>query len=369
VSGIASLARRHTLEIAWAAFSALNVFVMLLWPRWETIPFHFVWVSMTLLYGLRVWSVRSTSLALAAVMIVTGAVIVRDTVEFAENADEIAEVPLMAAMFVAMVWHARRHRAAVTEVQRLADRDRATHDNERAFVRNASHELRTPIAVARGHAELAARQQTDDQAADDIAIVIDELDRLAELSGRLLLLAAADAPGFLSFRTVDVAALVEAVGHRWMGTADRDWHVHSTGPVLAAVDAERVESMLDAIIENAVDFTEPSDRIALSVATAPGEVLVEVSDTGTGIPSADLDRIFEPFTRVGTRDKRVGGTGLGLTTVRAIVRAHNGSVGIASVVGEGTTVTIRLPVRQPDGGSEAIAATPAPLLAGAGAKA
>src|SRR5262245_66609976 len=104
MSGIGSSLRKQWLVLAWVAFAAVNVVVMLLWPRWETIPFHFVWVSVTLLYGLKVWSVRTTAVVLAVIMLVTGAVIFRDTLEFQENADEIAEVPLMAAMFVAMVW-------------------------------------------------------------------------------------------------------------------------------------------------------------------------------------------------------------------------------------------------------------------------
>ena len=80
--------RRHWLEIAWAIFSLVNLSVMWLWSRWETVPFHFIWVSLTLLYGVRVWSTRSTTVVLSAIMLSTGAVIIRDAVMFAENADE-----------------------------------------------------------------------------------------------------------------------------------------------------------------------------------------------------------------------------------------------------------------------------------------
>jgi signal transduction histidine kinase len=348
MSGIGSLLRSRWLEVAWAAFAALNVFVMVLWPRWETVPFHFVWVSVTLLYGLAVWSVRNTAVVLAVIMLATGAAIVRDTIEFHENADEITEVPLMAAMFVAMVWHARRHRAAVNEVQRLAEREHTMRERERTFVRNASHELRTPITVARGHAELAAGQQTDVTSAEDLAIVIDELDRLSTLSSRLLLLAAADSPDFLSSCTVDVAELVEGVVRRWAPTTPRDWRAEVTRPATAVVDAARVEAAVDALIENAVAFTSSGARICLSVGVSGEGVTVDVADTGVGIAPDDLTRVFEPFARGGYgRDQRTGGTGLGLALVRAVVQAHGGAVAIRSTLGMGTVVTLTFPAGPP----------------------
>ena len=83
-------------------------------------------------------------------------IIVLQSVWYHENIDEITEVPLMAAMFVAMIWHARRHQAAVELVQQMVQKERQMRSAEEAFVRTASHELRTPITIADGHAELAA---------------------------------------------------------------------------------------------------------------------------------------------------------------------------------------------------------------------
>src|SRR5262245_46654613 len=350
MSVIASWLRRYWLELAWAAFAALNVGVMLLWPRWETIPFHFVWVSVTLIYGLKVWGVRGTAVLLAVIMLVTGAVIIRDTLEFEENADEIADVPLMAAMFVAMVFHARRHKAAVNQVQRLAERERSLREIERTFVRNASHELRTPITVARGHAELAAKQQQDPQSSEDLVIVLDELDRLSTLSARLLMLAATDSPDLLSRTPLDVAALVERVVRRWEPAAERDWRVDVRRPAVAAVDAPRLEAALDALIENAVAFTSSGARIGLSVGRSGTAVTIEVADAGVGIAHEDLDRLFEPFARGGGRGREhpTGGTGLGLALVKAVVQAHGGHVSIQSALGGGTVVTVLLPCRTLD---------------------
>ena len=198
MSDIATWARKYRLEVAWALFSAANLVAMLVVPRWETVPFHFVWVSLTLLYGLHVWTIRTTSIVLAVVVVTTGVIIVLSTIWYHENIDEITEVPLMAAMFVAMVWHARRHKAAVELVQQMVQKERHMRTAEEAFVRTASHELRTPITVAHGHAELARRVQTDPDAIADLDLVIEELDRLGTLSSRLLTLAAVNGSTLLA---------------------------------------------------------------------------------------------------------------------------------------------------------------------------
>ena len=120
---------------------------MLAVPEWQTVPFHFIWVSLTVLYGYRLWAPRPTAALLAAVGVATAAAVVATGDLSTQRLNELAEVPLMAAMFMVMVWHARRRHEALRQVERSAER-------EREFVRDASHELRTPITVARGHAEL-----------------------------------------------------------------------------------------------------------------------------------------------------------------------------------------------------------------------
>src|SRR3989449_11702757 len=107
------LRRGAWIDAAWVAFSVANLAGMLLFPAWETVPFHFIWVSLTVLYGFRVWRVRPTALALSLVMISTALVIGIDVGRGDQPIDELTEVPLMAAMFLAMVWHARRRLSAV----------------------------------------------------------------------------------------------------------------------------------------------------------------------------------------------------------------------------------------------------------------
>src|ERR687898_2698805 len=131
MSGIASTLRRRWVEVAWGAFAAANVAVIVMLRDWETIPFHFVWVSLTLVYGFRVWRLRTTMFLLLVVMAVTGAALAWTVTRGNEGPDELAEVPLMAAMFVAMVWHAHRRQAAIEGTRRLAEAEHRLLEGQR----------------------------------------------------------------------------------------------------------------------------------------------------------------------------------------------------------------------------------------------
>jgi signal transduction histidine kinase len=345
VSGIASTSRRHWLEIAWGVFAAANVLVILAIGQFETVPFHFVWVSLTLVYGLRVWRPRTTAIVLVAVMCSTGAVLTWTVVHGQERIDELTEVPLMAAMFLAMVWQANRRQRAVEDARTAAERERRMLERQREFVRDASHELRTPITIARGHTELIRHAvRDDDRLARDVDVVLDELGRLSKLSDRLLTLAAADHPAFLGTEEVPVEQLLGETIRRWAPTARRRWSsaLEATGTV--AVDRERVEAALDALIENAVNATTEGGSITLSARGDGSSLVLEVSDDGEGIAPEDLPQVFERFSRrERDRARGSGGTGLGLAIVKTIVDAHGGSVDVESSPKEGTSFLIRLP--------------------------
>src|SRR5439155_19388476 len=227
---------------------------MLVFGPWETVPFHFIWVSVTLLYGFRVWKVRSTAWTLAVVMLATGAFILIDVSRGVQPLDEITEVPLMAAMFVAMVWHARRRLSAMEELQRISEANLALLERERRFIQDASHELRTPITVALGHAELIQRSGADGLVSADAAVVIDELLRLRRLADRLLALAAADQPGFLVKSRVDLGPLVGETLRRWSPTSRR-WVLGHVDEATVHADRDHLQLALDALIENAVKHT------------------------------------------------------------------------------------------------------------------
>ncbi len=335
--------RERWIDVGWAVFAIVNLAAMLLIPTWETVPFHFIWVSLTLLYGFRVWQGRSTLTVLAVVMVTTASLIAIDVSRGQQSPDEITEVPLMAAMFLAMVWHAQRRLAAVEEAERVSRANVRLLERQRRFVQDASHELRTPVTVALGHAELIGRTSGDPTIVEDAAVISDELMRLRRLADRLLLLAGTEDPEFLHRTYVDLPAIVEDALHRW-GAAPRRWSLGTLDDATVLGDAERLGVALDALIENAVAHTSEDDVIELSVLSDPREGILAVRDSGMGISPENLDRVFDRFARADPgRSRHTGGFGLGLPIVSAIAQAHGGSVRVQSEPGAGSTFEIRLP--------------------------
>jgi len=216
-------------------------------------------------------------------------------------------------------------------------------ERERNLVRDASHELRTPITVARGHAELIRQTETG-QAAEDAEIILDELARLSRIAERLLILAAVEHPEFLRRAPIDLERLIVDTARRWSVAAPRRWRINAPVEGVLYADEERLQSTLDALIENAVKFTHEDDRITVVGRTEVTTAVIEVSDTGDGIPPEQLSRIFDRFSRVDEgRPRGNGGTGLGLAIVKAIVEAHGGSVQVSSQLGQGTTFSLHIP--------------------------
>jgi signal transduction histidine kinase len=339
------------LDVAWVVFSLANLAAMFLVPDWETVPFHFIWVSLTILYGFRVWRTRPTLAVLAFVMAGTAVAITFDYTRGDQPLDELTEVPLMAAMFAAMVWHARRRLSATEEAERVSEENLRLLERERRFVQDASHELRTPITVALGHAELIQRHATDPSVADDVAVITDEMMRLRRLVDGLLLLVGSEDPRQLHRRPIDVEVIVVEALRRWAATPRR-WLLGDDDEAVVLADADRLAVAFDALIENAVQHTQEHATIEVGVRRHLGKALITVRDTGSGIAEDDLDRIFDRFARADPgRSRRTGGFGLGLSIVRTIVEAHGGSISVRSRPGEGTTFTVRLPALATEEGS------------------
>jgi signal transduction histidine kinase len=359
-------------DVAWATFGAVNLVAIVVFSHWETVPFHFIWISLTLLYGFRVWSIKPTLWVLGMVMVTTFAVISWDVFRGAQSVDELNEVPLMAAMFWLMVWHSQRRLAADTEREQVSRENARLLATQRRFLQDASHQLRTPITIALGHAELLASELTDRAESRDIEVVVGELTRLRRLGERLLMIAAAEDPDFLRPEPVALDRFTMDVFRRWMPTSERRWSLGHLDPVVISADRERLGLAVDALLENAVRHTAKGDSIRLSVLReADGQTArMIVADGGEGILPAELDRIFERF-RTGSQlgggggrpEQGARGTGLGLALVRAVARAHGGEVRVRSTHGEGSEFALVLPLPAPSGGPAGGAAPSEEMLA------
>ena len=335
--------RPGLLDAVWVIFTTINLIAIFAFPGWETIPFHVIWISFTLLYGFRIWAPGPTLMVLAVVMAATAAGIGLDVARGTEPGAELTEVPLMAAMFGAMVWHARRKLAAEQNSHLVGEENARLLANQRRFLQDASHQLRTPITIALGHAELLARGLVDKQEGHDIQVVLGELNRLRRIAERLLVIAAAEGPEFLHLEPVALDSFTMEILRRWRPTVDRRWQLGRLDKATVQADRERLGLAIDALLENAVRHTGDGDVIKLSVVAVGYGMPVRmiVADTGQGIPAELLRHIFDRFRSGDSGHPR--GTGLGLALVQAVARAHGGKVVVRSHPGRGSEFELLLP--------------------------
>jgi signal transduction histidine kinase len=276
---------------------------------------------------------------------------------------EALVAPLVLAMFLGLVWHGRRRQAALAEVQGLAEMRASLLERQERFLHDASHELRTPVTIARGHLELLRRERPE---APELEVALDELGRMERIVERLLLLAKSEQRGF-AFVEIDLEAFLSDLFMRWSEVAQRAWRldVDVAGRLLA--DPEALRNALDALLENAVKYTDPGDAVELEAhADGAGGVVIEVSDSGSGVPPEALPRIFDRWTRAdGARTRERGGAGLGLAIVAAVARAHGGRCSVKALP-RGTAFRLHLPVRVAPDNAPSPAPAPEGDIAGAG---
>jgi two-component system OmpR family sensor kinase len=340
------------LEYAWVAFAVLNLAAMMtiielrFGQGWETVPFHFIYVSFTILYGFRAWRGRATLWGILFVTVSTGAVTAFGIYRNWEAPPEFTEVPLMSLMFLGMVYHVRRRQQAQAVAEALAAERERDLERKSVFLSDASHELLTPITIGRGHLELLQRDPAagHGEVSETCDVVLGELGRMERVINRLLFLESADATAPKSFERIEAVEVVTEVFQRWRGTADREWILRDLPSGTVAVDRDQLMLALDALVENAIQHTRPGQQIEIAAVTVAGTLRIRVRDGGDGIPEAAQARVFDRFYRVdGTRNRRNGGVGLGLAIVKAIAEAHGGGVMVSSRVGDGSTFELRLP--------------------------
>jgi signal transduction histidine kinase len=338
-------------EWAWIAFAFGNLAAIEFMIHqggmrgWQTVPFHFIYVSFTILYGFRAWRTGRTIAGIVFVTASTGLVTLHAISAGQEEMPELTEVPLMTLMFMAMVYHVIRRQQATAIAEQLAVERQRLLDREHAFLSDASHELLTPLTIARGHLELL---DPDDPPPDSVAetrdVVLAELGRMERIVDRLLLVERALSPEFLRLAPTPAAEFVTAIFRRWPATADRQWVLEAVAPGSLPVDADQLTLALDLMLENAVAHTGVGDTIAFGSRSVDGRLVVRIRDSGKGIDPDVLPHIFERFFRGDRgRSRRTGGAGLGLSVSRAVVSAHGGDIRVTSALGAGAAFEVRLP--------------------------
>ncbi len=230
----------------------------------------------------------------------------------------------------------------VQTVNGMLDRVEAAVHAQRRFTDDASHELRTPITIVRGHLEVLDPNDPND-VVSTVALVDEELERMNRMVSDLLLLARTEQPSFLNSTPVDVGELTRKAFEKIAGLGDRDFTLETVAEVGAVLDAQRITQALVALADNACRYTTEGDWIGVGSAREDGFLRFWVSDSGPGINEADRTRIFERFSRGDAGGKRSDGAGLGLAIVQAIAVAHGGKVLLDSVPGRGASFSVLVP--------------------------
>jgi two-component system sensor histidine kinase SenX3 len=219
----------------------------------------------------------------------------------------------------------------------------------RDFVANVSHELKTPIGALSLLAETMAAGEDSPVNSQLAYRVQHEANRLGRIVDDLLDLSLIEAQEAPIREPVPVHVVLHEAAERVRGAADAVGIPLNVPPVatdlVVSGDSSQLVSAVTNLLDNAVKYSEPGDRVEVDAAVVDGNICISVRDQGIGIPSRDLERIFERFYRVDrARSRATGGTGLGLSIVRHVAQAHGGDVTVESTEGEGSTFRFRLPL-------------------------
>jgi signal transduction histidine kinase len=222
----------------------------------------------------------------------------------------------------------------------------AAWERQQAFVANASHELRAPLTLLRASAEVAERKlPADSPSRPLLQDVLEETDAMARLVEDLLLLSRLDAGAMrLDLQPVDLAVLLNDVAAPFERVADdRGIRLEVEAvPTMALGDRARLRQIILILLDNALRYVPAGGWIRVSGAEEGGHAVVTVSDSGSGIAPEHLPHVFERFYRGDPHGS--SGSGLGLSIARALVQAMRGEIHLESRPGDGTRVTLRLPI-------------------------
>jgi two-component system, OmpR family, sensor kinase len=244
-----------------------------------------------------------------------------------------------------------------SSVNSMLDRLAMSVDAQRQLLDDVRHELKTPITIVRGHLEMMDPADPHD-VSETRDLGIAELDRLSRLVDDIDALAVVEA-GALTTEVISVAALTERVGELVSAIPHHTWTIESRGRASIQGDHDRLVQAWLQLADNAAKYTPEGTPIEIGSSVGDTNVDLWVRDHGPGIPPAARHRVFRRFDRVSTR-RGVEGSGLGLSIVDAIAKAHDGYCSVSDTPGGGATVTLRLPLRR----AHAPADLPTPVRAG-----
>ncbi len=312
--------------------------------------------------GSRLLSANDAARSLLGIPIDAENVTVVQAVGSAALAEAVREVQTAQRPVIIDLEHGEHHlRASVSQVGDetlliITDRTRELRVEEvrRNFVVNASHELKTPVTSIQTLAEALEVSVKDDP--DRVIALTNQLsseaERLARLVRDLLDLRRLEERGPLERAPVDLAELARRVVAEQISRAEQrqvELSVDAPERAMVAGVVGDLEGIVKNLVANAIQYNRSGGSVEVTIAPEDGMQRVRVTDTGIGIPQQDLGRIFERFYRVDTaRSRATGGTGLGLSIVRHAVERHGGTIHVESLLGEGTTFTVRLPIGSPD---------------------
>jgi two-component system, OmpR family, sensor kinase len=219
--------------------------------------------------------------------------------------------------------------------------------SQRQLLSDVSHQLRTPLTVARGHLEVLLRANTTDPAevSDTVSLVVDELHHATILVDRLMMLGRSLEPDFLDPQPIDIRAFMADLYDAATVLADRTWALGDLPDLVIHADATKLRGAMLNLIDNAIKATTTADTITLTAVQHEKELQLAVTDTGPGIPADLHDVIFDRFRR--GRDPHQRGSGLGLAIVQAVAHAHHGTCQLTSTPGNGCHIAILLPLDDP----------------------
>jgi signal transduction histidine kinase len=220
----------------------------------------------------------------------------------------------------------------------------------RRFVADAGHELNTPITVIEASLQTVDQMRQDNEDPSEVFEVITRASaRMRDLASNLMLLARVESLEQVWPRVpIDAADIVMPLIGEFAEVA-KQRHIelvcNQVQPIEIIGHGESISRMLANLLNNALRYTEPGGKVTVSVTKSDHEIVFTVQDTGIGIPPESLGHIFERFYRVDkSRSRAVGGSGLGLSIVKAIVDMHQGNIKVESAVGEGSRFTVLFPL-------------------------